>query len=102
MGMLFKDLEEEEKTQPDLNKKAASKEVSPMDPVNDLKNKLALVIDKVKSLKDEKLRLETKVQELEGLLKAKEDELLTVSSDKINIKDQITELLDELEAIETG
>lgn len=100
MGKLFKDLEDE--AQPDLIDKAAPKEVLPVDSISDLKNKLSLVIDKVKSLKDEKTRLEAKVEELEGLLKSKEDELIEASSDKINIKDQISELLDELEAIETS
>ncbi len=100
MGMLFNDLEDN--AQPDLIDKAAPKEVLPVDSINDLKSKLSLVIDKVKSLKDEKLRLEVKVNELEELLKTKDEEIMLVSSDKINIKDQITELLNELEAIETS
>ena len=73
-----------------------------MDSIKELQGKLALVIEKVKSLKNEKSRLEVRVTELESTLAEKDDELRTLSSDKLSIKDQITELLNELEAIETG
>lgn len=73
-----------------------------MDSISELKDNLALVIDKVKSLKEEKARLEARVRELESHLTERDEELQMASSDKITIRDQITDLLNELEAIETG
>ncbi|MFC1549245.1 hypothetical protein ACFL4R_00005, partial [Nitrospirota bacterium] len=62
----------------------------------------SLVIEKVKSLKQEKASLETRVQELEKRLAEMDEEIRMVSSDKLSIKDQITDLLNELETIETS
>lgn len=78
------------------------KEDKPLDSVNDLRNKLALVIEKVKLLKDEKSKLEVRVQELESQLALKEKEVREIAFDKVSIKDQINDLLNELETIETG
>lgn len=113
MGMLFKDLEEEEKQSPEKSRKhtmrdtdaaalskQAKKEDGALDPIIELKSKLALVIEKVKSLKDEKARLENRVQELEGLLAKKDGEIEAASMDKHNIKEQINDLLNELESIQ--
>lgn len=97
MDKLFKDMEEETG-----NSSQANKEVSRLDSVKELNNKLALVIDKVKSLKQEKTNLEERVRELESRLAEKDEELRTVSSDKLSIKDQITDLLNELETIEAN
>jgi chromosome segregation ATPase len=97
MDKLFKDLGEEPKP-----KSQAKKEDPGLDSISELKNKLALVIEKVKSLKQEKADLETRVRELESLLDDRDEELRMVSSDKLSIKDQIADLLNELETIETG
>lgn len=96
MDKLFKDLDDEPTTVP------AEKESTHLDSISELKGKLALVIEKVKSLKEEKTRLEARVHELESYLTEKDEELRMASSDKISIRDQITDLLNELEAIETN
>ena len=100
MGKLFKDLEEEPTVS--AKKPAAGKESASLDSIKELQGKLTLVIDKVKSLKNEKSRLEARVVELESALAERDEELKAFSSDKLNIKDQITDLLNELESIETG
>jgi chromosome segregation ATPase len=97
MEKLFKDMDKE----PDTSSQS-KKEDSGLDSIRELKNKLALVIEKVKTLKQEKASLETRVQELEHRLEDKEKELQMVSSDKLSIKDQITDLLNELDTIEAN
>ena len=92
MPSLFDDMDDAPET-------GSPKEDASMDSVTELKNKMALVIEKVKTLKEDKTRLEARVQELEGMLAAKDSEL---SFDKDSIKDQINDLLNELETIETG
>ena len=97
MDDLFKNMNEEPAT-----RSQARKEVANLDSISELKNKLALVIEKVKTLKQEKTNLETRVMELESRLAEKDEELSMASSDKLSIKDQITVLLNELETIETN
>ena len=97
MDKLFKDINEEPDT-----KSQSRKEGSKLDSISGLKSKLGLVIEKVKSLKQEKTNLETRVMELESRLTEKDEELSMASSDKLTIKDQITVLLNELETIETN
>lgn len=111
MGMLFKDLEEEQTpAKPKAHAKHPAKQATPqmqvkkedgaLDPIVELKGKLALVIEKVKSLKEEKIRLESRVLELEGMLSKKDAEIKAASMDKHNIREQINELLNELESIQ--
>jgi len=97
MDRLFKDLDEIP-----VSTSQPTKEDSTLDSVNELKNKLSLVIEKVKSLKQEKTTLEQRVRQLESRLAEKDEELRAVSSDKLSIRDQITDLLNELETIETN
>lgn len=65
-----------------------------------VEEKIALVIEKVKSLKQEKSVLETRNMELEQALLAKEEEIGRLASEKTAIKDQIEHLLRELETFE--
>lgn len=73
----------------------------PVDRLKDLESKIANAIDKVKSLKQENAALQARVRELEGTIAEKDAELRDVSSEKTVIRDQILDLLDELESIET-
>jgi uncharacterized coiled-coil protein SlyX len=52
-------------------------------------------------LKEDNTTLEARVRELESRLAEKEDELRLLSSEKSNIREQISDLLNELETIET-
>lgn len=71
-----------------------------MERLKDLDTKIAEAIGKVKALKEENAALEARVRELESILLKKEKELRSLSSEKVTIKDQIAELLNELESIE--
>jgi len=95
MDKLFKDMNEEPDT-------SVQRESSQLDSISELKAKLALVIDKVKSLKEENTSLSARVRELESYLTEKDEELRMASYDKVTIRDQINDLLNELESIETS
>jgi chromosome segregation ATPase len=63
--------------------------------------KISIAVQKVKTLKEEKDKLENRVKELEGIIKAKDIEIERLSVEKTAIKSQIEKLLSELESIET-
>lgn len=63
--------------------------------------KISIAVQKVKTLKEEKDKLENRVKELEGIIKAKDVEIERLSAEKTAIKSQIEKLLSELESIET-
>ena len=71
-----------------------------MDQLKDLDGKIVEAIVKVKTLKEEKAALEVKVKELEKLLAEKDSAIDDLSSEKVDIRGQLTDLLDELESIE--
>lgn len=68
--------------------------------MNTVEEKIAQVIDKVRSLKEEKDVIEKRSKELEELLRMKEQEIGRLSSEKDGIKAQIEGLLKELEGFE--
>ncbi len=70
-----------------------------MDRLKNLEEKITVAVDRVKALKEEKNLLERKVRDLEGLLNEKNQEIEALRSEKSSIGNQITELLNELEAI---
>jgi septal ring factor EnvC (AmiA/AmiB activator) len=94
MNTLFEDMPGGVATPPD-------NEEVPLDRLKDLDAKIAGAIEKVKSLKEENSSLHSRIRELEDSIAEKDAELRTVSSEKTVIKDQILDLLDELESIET-
>ncbi len=65
-----------------------------------VEEKIAQVIEKVRSLKEEKNALEKKNMDLEEALTAKEQEIERLSNEKIAIKTQIEDLLKELDGFE--
>lgn len=62
--------------------------------------KIAFAVEKVKTLKEEKNNLEKRIQELEGALRLKDQEIERLNGEKGSIKKQIEGLLGELESIE--
>ena len=65
-----------------------------------VEEKIAQVIDKVRNLKEEKSAVEKRNGELEEALRAKEQEIEKLTFEKNNIKNQIEDLLKELEGFE--
>lgn len=75
-------------------------ERSALETLKTLEEKISTAIDRIKSLKEEKIVLERKVRELESLLNQKNMELERLNSEKSSIKGQIEGLLNELDGIE--
>jgi uncharacterized protein (UPF0335 family) len=65
-----------------------------------VEEKIAQVIDKVRNLKEEKSAVEKRNGELEETLRAKEQEIEKLTFEKNTIKNQIEDLLKELEGFE--
>jgi septal ring factor EnvC (AmiA/AmiB activator) len=76
------------------------KEVAPVDRLKNLEEKIAVAVDRVKALKEEKISLEKKIRELEAVLNDKNQEIEMLRNEKTNIKSQVEELLEELETLE--
>jgi FtsZ-binding cell division protein ZapB len=68
--------------------------------MNTVEEKIAQVIEKVRILKGEKEALEKRNMVLQEALRAKEQEIERLASDKQTVKDQIEGLLSELENLE--
>jgi chromosome segregation ATPase len=94
MNRLFDDISSEETVTP------KNKEDSSLERLRELDEKIANAINKVKTLKEEKATLTRKVGELESVLIEKDEIIRSLSSEKTVIRDQISDLLDELENIE--
>jgi chromosome segregation ATPase len=102
MQRLFDDMPSEEAPEPQrTNIRKAKEEATSLERLKDLEAKIAGAISKVKTLKEDNTTLEARVRELESRLAEKEDELRLLSSEKSNIREQISDLLNELETIET-
>jgi chromosome segregation ATPase len=76
------------------------KEGTPLEKLKNLEDKIATAIERVKTLKDEKILLQRKIRELEELLDEKNHEIEHLRSEKNVVKSQIEDLLTELEMIE--
>jgi septal ring factor EnvC (AmiA/AmiB activator) len=79
-----------------------NKEEEQLERLKGLDAQISAAINKVKALKEEKLVLEQRVQDLETLLNEKDQEVARLSTDKAVIKSQIEELLEEIEPLEVG
>lgn len=62
--------------------------------------KIAYAVEKIKILKDEKTNLEKRVEELEDMMKSKDQEIDKLIIEKTAIKNRIEDLFNELELIE--
>ena len=71
-----------------------------MDRLKNLEEKIAVVVDRVKALKEEKISLERKIRELETVLDERNQEIASLRNEKTTIKSQVEELLVELETLE--
>jgi len=65
-----------------------------------VEEKISQVIDKVRSLKEEKNSVEKRNLELEETLLAKNLEIEKMAAEKVAVKQQIEDLLRELESFE--
>jgi len=65
-----------------------------------VEEKIAQVIDRVRNLKEEKSAVEKRNNELQEALRAKEQEIEKLAFEKSTIKNQIEDLLKELEGFE--
>ncbi|MBN2655158.1 MAG: cell division protein ZapB [Nitrospirae bacterium] len=72
-----------------------------MDLLKTFDEKIAAAVEKVKALKDENGELKLKLREYETLLAIRDEELQKLSGEKSSIRNQIEELLEELDSIET-
>jgi chromosome segregation ATPase len=76
------------------------KEVTRLEKLKSLEDKIATAIERVKTLKDEKAEGERKIRELERMLDEKSEEVEQLRSDRNVVKGQLEALLNEIEAIE--
>jgi len=67
--------------------------------LKNLEDKITTAIERVKTLKEEKLVMQRKIKELEGLLNDKNEEIEQLRYEKNTIRNQIEGLLDELETL---
>lgn len=70
-----------------------------MEALKTFEEKIAIAVEKVKILKEEKNSLEKRVKELEDTIRLKDIEIEKLSKEKAFIKDQIEDLLNELDSI---
>ena len=70
-----------------------------MERLKNLEDKITTAIERVKTLKEEKLIMQRKIKELEGLLNEKNEEIEQIRYEKNTIRNQIESLLDELETL---
>jgi chromosome segregation ATPase len=80
--------------------KDGKKEVKPLEKLKSLEDKISIAIERVKTLKEEKILFERKIRELERLLDEKSQEVEQLRSEKNVIKNQLESLLSELDTIE--
>jgi chromosome segregation ATPase len=71
-----------------------------MDMLKSFEEKIAYAVEKIKILKDEKTNLEKRVEELEEMMKSKDEEIDKLIIEKTAIKTRIEDLFNELESIE--
>ncbi len=76
------------------------KEVKSLEKLKTLEDKIANAIDKVKTLKEEKLINERRIQELEELLNEKNQEIEQLKAERNLVKSQLEALLSEIETLE--
>jgi len=97
--MVFrKSLFDDDQTE-DLSKDR-KKEAKPLEKLRSLEDKISTAIERVKTLKEEKILFERKIREFERLLDEKSQEVELLRSEKNAIKNQLESLLSELDSLE--
>ncbi len=75
------------------------KEVTSLERLKSLEDKITTAIERVKTLKEEQFIMQRKIKELEGILNEKNEEIEQLRYEKDIIRNQIEGLLDELETL---
>jgi predicted nucleic acid-binding Zn-ribbon protein len=75
------------------------KEVTSLERLKSLEDKITTAIDRVKTLKEEQFIMHRRIKELEGILNEKNEEIEQLRYEKDIIRNQIEGLLDELETL---
>ena len=75
------------------------KEVTSLERLKSLEDKITTAIERVKTLKEEQFVMQRKIKELEGILNEKNEEIEQLRYEKDIIRNQIEGLLDELETL---
>jgi predicted nucleic acid-binding Zn-ribbon protein len=75
------------------------KEVTSLERLKSLEDKITTAIDRVKTLKEEQFTMHRRIKELEGILNEKNEEIEQLRYEKDIIRNQIEGLLDELETL---
>ncbi len=71
-----------------------------MERLRNLEEKIAVAVERVKALKEEKTLLEKKIREYEQILNQKNMEIESMKSEKSSIGTQLEELLAELDTLQ--
>jgi FtsZ-binding cell division protein ZapB len=71
-----------------------------LEKLRSLEDKISTAIERVKTLKEEKILFERKIREFERLLDEKSQEVEQLRSEKNAIKNQLESLLSELDSLE--
>ncbi len=71
-----------------------------MDMLKTFEEKITYAVEKIKMLKEEKSNLDNRIEELENILKLKQQEIDKLMLEKASIKTQIEDLFNELESVE--
>lgn len=80
--------------------KNLKKEAQPLEKLKSLEDKITTAIERVKTLKEEKILFERRIKELEGLLDEKNQEVEQFRAEKNVIKSQLEGLLNEIETLD--
>lgn len=71
-----------------------------MEIVKALEEKISYVVEKVKDLKEEKSMLQQKIIQLEDIIKIKDREIEQLNTEKATVKENIEDLLKEIDSME--
>ncbi|MCL4456885.1 MAG: hypothetical protein M1147_10330 [Nitrospirae bacterium] len=71
-----------------------------MEILKTFEEKITYAVEKVKALKEEKYNLEKRIEDLEDAVRSKDMEIEQLVMEKASVKEQIAELLNELESLE--
>ncbi len=71
-----------------------------MERLKNLEEKISIIVEKAKRLKEEREEMNRKVDELANLLGQKDNEIETLKSEKVHITEQIESLLNDIDNLD--
>ena len=71
-----------------------------MNMLKTFEEKITFAVEKIKMLKEEKNNLVKQLEELEGIIKSKDNEIDKLMLEKASIKTQLEDLFNELDSLE--